>query len=214
MKVLLVNGSPRKAGNTSVALAEVARTLETHGIDAEVFWLGTKPINDCIACGKCSETPCACAIKNDVVNDLIAKAQESDGFVFGTPVYYAHPTGRILSVLDRAFYAGGDAFEHKPGASIAVARRGGSITSFDVMNKYFTIREMPVVSSTYWNIVYGRKVDEAPYDEEGMRTMRNLARNMAWMLRCIDLGKRNGICAPEAEGGRMTNFIREDLMQS
>lgn len=214
MKVLLVNGSPRKGSNTALALAEVAKTLEAEGLETETVWLGAKPVNDCVACGKCFKEPGACAMSGDIVNELIERSRTADGFVFGTPVYYAHPTGRILSVLDRAFYAGGDAFEHKPGASIAVARRGGSITSFDVMNKYFTIREMPVVSSTYWNIVYGRKVDEAPYDEEGMRTMRNLARNMAWMLRCIDLGKRNGICAPEAEGGRMTNFIREDLMQS
>lgn len=155
MKVLLVNGSPRENGNTSVALAEVARALEANGIESQVFWLGTKPINDCIACGKCSELGGRCVIGNDVVNELIEAARIADGFVFGTPVYYAHPTGRILSALDRAFYAGGSAFAHKPAACVAVARRGGTTASFDVLNKYFTIKEMPVVSSTYWNNVHG-----------------------------------------------------------
>ena len=150
-KVLLVNGSSRQEGNTSVALAEVAAALEGHGVETETMWLGNKPVNDCIACGKCAELGGKCAIDNDVVNELIAKAAQVDGFVFGTPVYYAHPSGRILCALDRAFYAGGAAFRHKPGAAVAVARRGGTTASFDVLNKHFTICEMPVVSSTYWN---------------------------------------------------------------
>ncbi len=208
MKVLLVNGSPRKDGNTSVALAQVAEALEADGIDAEVFWLGNKPVNDCIACGRCAELGGRCIIGNDVVNELIAKAGQADGFVFGAPVYYAHPTGRILSVMDRAFYAGGAAFRHKPAAAVAVARRAGTTASFDVINKHFTINQMPVVSSTYWNNVHGRTPGEASQDEEGLRTMRNLAHNMAWMLRCIEAGRVAGIESPVAEQGPMTNFIR------
>ena len=207
-KVLLTNGSSRQEGNTALALAEVAGTLEGHGIECETLWLGNKPVNDCIACGKCAELGGKCAIANDMVNELIEKAAGADGFVFGTPVYYAHPTGRILSALDRAFYAGGSAFAHKPAACVAVARRGGTTASFDVLNKYFTIKEMPVVSSTYWNNVHGCTPGEATQDEEGLRTMRNLASNMAWLLRCIEAGRAAGIEAPKAESGPSTNFIR------
>ena len=182
--------------------------LEGHGIEWEVFQLGAAPVRDCIGCGKCGELDCACVFDDDMVNELIKAAQQADGFIFGTPVYYAHPTGRILSVLDRAFYAGGAAFEHKPGAAIAVARRGGITASFDVLNKYFTIKQMPVVASTYWNGVHGRVPGEAALDEEGMRTMRNIGHNMAWMLKCIELGRENGIEPPVAETGAMTNFIR------
>lgn len=208
MKVLLVNGSPRKDGNTSVALAEVAAALETDGVETETFWLGVKPVNDCIACGKCYKLGGRCVIDNDVVNELIAKAEGADGFVFGTPVYYAHPSGRILSAMDRAFYAGGRAFAHKPAATVAVARRSGTTASFDVVNKHFTINQMPVVSSTYWNNAHGSQPGEASQDEEGLRTMRNLAHNMAWLLRCIEAGRAAGIDAPKSERGPMTNFIR------
>lgn len=207
-KVLLVNGSSRQEGNTSVALAEVAVALEGHGIETETMWLGSKPVNDCIACGKCAELGGKCVIANDVVNELIAKAAQADGFVFGTPVYYAHPSGRILCALDRAFYAGGAAFRHKPGAAVAVARRGGTTASFDVLNKYFTICEMPVVSSTYWNNAHGRLPGEAAQDAEGMQTMRNIGQNMAWLLKCIEAGKTAGIDVPVAERGQMTNYIR------
>ena len=207
-KVLLVNGSSRQEGNTSVALAEVAVALEGHGIETETMWLGNKPVNDCIACGKCAELGGKCVIANDVVNELIAKAAQADGFVFGTPVYYAHPSGRILGALDRAFYAGGAAFRHKPGAAVAVARRGGTTASFDVLNKYFTICEMPVVSSTYWNNVHGGLPGEAAQDAEGLQTMRNIGQNMAWLLKCIEAGKAAGIDVPVAERGQMTNYIR------
>lgn len=207
-KVLLVNGSSRQEGNTSVALAEVVAALEGHGIETETVWLGNKPVNDCIVCGKCAELGGKCAIDNDVVNELIAKAAQADGFVFGTPVYYAHPSGRILCALDRAFYAGGAAFRHKPGAAVAVARRGGTTASFDVLNKYFTICEMPVVSSTYWNNVHGRLPGEAAQDAEGLQTMRNIGQNMAWLLKCIEAGKAAGIDVPVAERGQMTNYIR------
>ena len=207
-KVLLINGSSRQEGNTAVALAEVAGALEGHGIECETLWLGNKPVNDCIACDKCAELGGKCAIANDVVNELIEKATGADGFVFGTPVYYAHPTGRIMCALDRAFYAGSKAFAHKPGAAVAVARRGGTTASFDVLNKYFTINQMPVVSSTYWNVAFGGAPEEALQDAEGMATMRNLGRNMAWLLHCIEAGRAAGFEHPQNPKRPMTNFIR------
>ena len=206
MKVLLVNGSPRAAGCTNTALEEVAKTLGEAGIETEIFWLGAKPVQDCVACGKCRELK-KCVF-DDVVNTLIEKAKTADGFVFGSPVYYAHPSGRVQSALDRAFYAGKYAFAGKPGAAVVSARRGGTAASFDVIKKYFGISSMPVVSSTYWNMVYGNTPDEVRRDEEGMQTMRNLGRNMAYLLRCIEAGKAAGIEAPAQEGAFKTNFIR------
>lgn len=206
MKVLLVNGSPRAAGCTNTALEEVAKTLGEAGIETEIFWLGAKPVQDCVACGKCRELK-KCVF-DDVVNMLIEKAKTADGFVFGSPVYYAHPSGRVQSALDRAFYAGKYAFAGKPGTAVVSARRGGTAASFDVINKYFGISSMPVVSSTYWNMVYGNTPDEVRRDEEGMQTMRNLGRNMAYLLRCIEAGKAAGIEAPAQEGAFKTNFIR------
>lgn len=206
MKVLLINGSPRAKGCTFTALAEIAKTLEADGIETELIRLGNKPVRDCIACGGCaSKGKC---VFDDVANEIIQKAAEADGFVFGTPVYYAHPTGRVLSILDRVFYAGKTNFMQKPAAAIVSARRGGSAASFDVMNKYFSITQMPVVSSTYWNMVYGNTPDEVKQDKEGMQTMVNLARNMAWLLKCIEHGKANGISAPKNELTIRTNFIR------
>ncbi len=207
MKVLLVNGSSKANGNTARALAEVAEQLNAEDIDTEVFQLGAKPIRDCIGCGQCGKLGGRCTFDDDVVNELIAAAEQADGFVFGSPVYYAHPSGRILSALDRAFYAGSKAFAHKPGAAVAVARRGGTSTTFDVLNKYFTINQMPVVASTYWNNVFGAMPGEADGDAEGLATMRNIGKNMAWLLRCIEAGQAAGIEAPEADRER-TNFIR------
>lgn len=206
MKVLMLNGSPKANGNTNAALLEVGRTLENEGISYEIFQMGGKPVRDCIGCGQRSEK--GCAFNDDDVNEFIAKAKEADGFVFGTPVYYAHPSGRILSFLDRAFYAGGAAFRFKPGASVAVARRGGSSASFDCLNKYFGIAQMPVVGSTYWNMVYGRVPGEAEQDLEGMQTMQNLAKNMAWMMKCFELGRKNGIALPDTSAVVRTDFIR------
>lgn len=206
MKVLMLNGSPKENGNTYNALLEIGKQLEKEGIDYEIFQIGGKPVRDCIGCGQCSEQGCVFA--DDAVNEFVCKAKEADGFVFGTPVYYAHPSGRILSFLDRAFYSGSRYFAHKPGASVAVARRGGTSASFDVLNKYFGISQMPVAGSTYWNIAHGRVPGEVTQDEEGMQTMRNLARNMAWMIKCFDAGKKAGIDAPEAERDYRTNFIR------
>ncbi len=207
MKVLLVNGSPRAKGCTYTALTEVAKALEADGIETEIFQVGAKPVRDCIACLKCRELK-RCVFDDDVANALIEKAKTADGFVFGSPVYYAHPSGILLSVLDRAFYAGGYAFAGKPGASVVSARRGGTAASFDVVNKYFGICQMPVVSSSYWNMVYGKTPDEVRQDEEGMQTMRNLARNMAYMLKCIAAGREKGILPPENNVSVRTNFIR------
>ena len=199
MNVLLVNGSPRAKGCTYTALTEVAKALEADGIETEIFQVGAKPVRDCIACMKCRELK-KCVFDDDVANVLIERAKTADGFVFGSPVYYAHPSGILLSVLDRAFYAGGYAFAGKPGASVVSARRGGTAASFDVINKYFGITQMPVVSSSYWNMVYGKTPDEVRQDEEGLQTMRNIGHNMAYLLKCMQAGKEQGMVR--------TNFIR------
>ena len=208
MKVLLLNGSSHPHGCTDTALREVASALENAGIHTEILFLGNDPVRDCTACGACANIPGKCVFDDDIVNRIIEKARESDGFVFGTPVYYAHPSGRILSILDRVFYAGKSAFVHKPAAAIASARRAGTTASLDVLQKYFTISQMPVVSSTYWTMVHGKEPEDVLKDAEGLQTMRNLASNMAWMLRCIEAGKTAGIHPPQAESGARTNFIR------
>ena len=154
MKVLMLNGSAKPQGNTYRALYEVGEQLKKEGIDYEIFQIGAAPLRDCIGCGQCTEK--GCVFDDDKVNEFVAKAKEADGLVFGTPVYYAHPSGRVQSFLDRVFYSSGRAFAFKPGASVAVARRGGTSASFDVMNKYFGISQMPVAGSTYWNLVHGR----------------------------------------------------------
>ena len=206
MKVLMLNGSAKPNGNTYAALSEIGKQLEKEGISHEIFQMGGDVVRDCIGCGQCTET--GCIFTDDKVNEFIAKAKEADGFVFGTPVYYAHPSGRILSFLDRAFYSGGRFFAFKPAASVVVARRGGCSASFDVLNKYFGISQMPVAGSTYWNMVHGCVPGEASLDVEGLQTMRNLARNLAWMLKCFEAGKEKGIPLPETERGNQTNFIR------
>ncbi len=202
MKILMVNGSPKR-GETRALLEEMGKIFASCGAEYEIVDLGAAPVNDCVACGKCAQLK-KCAIGGDIVNELIEKAKGADGFVFGTPVYYAHPSGRVLSVLDRAFYAGKYAFAHKPGAAVVSLRRAGSCASMDVMNKYFTIAEMPVVSSSYWNGVF--RPSEREKDEEGLQTARNLARNMVWLLRCIRAGKEQGVPLPENEYGARTNF--------
>lgn len=208
MKVLLLNGSSHLHGCTDTALREIAAVLEAAGIEAEILFLGNEPVRDCTACGACRTAPGRCVFDDDIANKVIAKAEAADGFVFGTPVYYSHPSGRILSVLDRVFYAGKHAFAHKPAAAIASARRAGTTAALDVLQKYFTISQMPIVSSTYWTMVHGKQPEDVLKDEEGLQTMRNLASNMAWMLRCIEAGKAAGIQPPQAESGARTNFIR------
>ena len=209
VKVLMINGSARPNGCTFTALMEVASALEAEGISCEIAQSGSKPIRDCIGCGKCAELDDRCAFDDDGINALIQRAKGADGFVFGTPVYYAHPSGRVLSLLDRMFYAcKSGPFRHKPAAAVASARRAGTTASIDVINKYFTIAQMPVVSSTYWNMVHGNTPEEVLKDQEGLQTMRNLGRNMAWLLRCIEAGREKGVLPPLAEKVYRTNFIR------
>lgn len=207
MKVLLFNGSPKSSGCTFTALSEIAATLNEQGIETEILQLGNKPVRDCIGCNGCVGKG-KCVFGDDLVNEWIQKAADADGFVFGSPVYYAHPDGRLLSVMDRLFYAGGASFVRKPAAAIVSARRAGTTASLDAITKHFTINQMPVVSSTYWNMVHGNTPDEVRQDGEGMQTMRNLALNMAWLIKCIKAGEAAGITAPATEKKIKTNFIR------
>ena len=207
MKVLLLNGSTRKNGCTYLALSEVAKTLNIEGVETEIIQMGGGPVRDCIGCNNCQGSG-HCVFEDDVVNAWIAKAREADGFVFGSPVYFAHPTGHILSVLDRLFYAGGSAFLHKPGAAVVTARRAGTTASLDVLNKYFADMQMPMVGSSYWNMVFGPAPEKIPEDLEGLQTMRNLGKNMAWLLKCIQAGRETGLEPPAAEMVHWTNFNR------
>lgn len=207
MKVLLFNGSPKEHGCTFTALSEIAKALGGQGIETEILYAGNKPVRDCIACGGC-KTGDKCVFADDCVNEWIEKAKSADGFVFGTPVYYAHPSGRILSLMDRMFYAGGRHFAHKPAAVVASARRAGTTAALDALSKYLGISQMPIISSTYWNMVHGNSPEEVKQDLEGMQTMRNIGLNMAWILKCIEAGKQAGISVPEAEKSVRTNFIR------
>ncbi len=210
MKVLLVNGSPNKKGCTNTALEEVATTLNTKGIETETFHIGTKPISGCLACRKCRELK-HCVIK-DIVNDFLELAIDADGFVFGSPVHYASASGAITSFMDRLFFSnmlsGKKAFYLKPAAAIVSARRGGTTAAFEQLNKYFTISEMPVISSQYWNMVHGTTPEEVKKDLEGMQTMRTLGRNMAWFLKCKEAGIKSGVVFPTTEQRVATNFIR------
>ena len=206
MKVLLVNGSPHKKGCTYTALEEVAKTLEESGIETEIFQVGNKPIGGCIGCGVCRKTV-ECFMK-DIVNEFVEKAKTADGFIFGSPVHYAAASGAITSFLDRVFYSGGRYMQFKPASVICSARRAGTTATLDQLTKYLTISNMPVVSSQYWNMVHGHSPEEVRQDLEGMQTMRVLGRNMAWLIKCIELGKNNNVNKPELENREMTNFIR------
>lgn len=206
MKVILVNGSPKEKGCTYTALCEAAKTLNECGIDAEIFWVGSKPISGCRGCGACAKLG-RCVV-DDTVNSFVEMAKEADGFIFGSPVHYAAASGAITSFMDRAFYSGGKYMAGKPAASVVSCRRGGASAAFDQLNKYYTINCMPVVSSQYWNQVHGSTPEDVLQDLEGMQTMRTLARNMAWLLKCIEAGKQAGITFPEREPVQRTNFIR------
>ena len=208
MKVLLINGSPKAKGCTYTALCEIAKELEKENIEAEIFHVGSIPIRGCTACGGCSKNNLSkCVFNDDTVNIALEKAAEADGFIFGSPVHYAGASGMITSFLDRFFYAG-NSFQYKPGAAIVSCRRGGATATFEQLNKYFTISNMPVVSSQYWNMVHGNTPEEVKQDLEGMQTMRLLGKNMAWLLKSIQAGKDAGISLPEREPRAVTNFIR------
>lgn len=206
MIVLLVNGSPHKEGCTYTALQEVAKVLNNEGIETEIYWIGNRPISGCIACGKCLATGMCCI--DDTVNPFIEKAHNADAFVFGSPVHYAAASGAITSFLDRAFYGKSAIYALKPGAAVVSCRRGGASAAFDQLNKYFTISQMLVVGSQYWNQIHGNSPEEALQDAEGLQTMRTLGRNMSWILKCIEQGKHAGVTKPEKEAPQKTNFIR------
>lgn len=210
MKVVLVNGSPRKEGCTYTALNEVAKSLNNEGIETEIFWVGNKAISGCIACKTCIENH-KC-IFNDSVNEFLEKAKTADGFIFGTPVHYASASGAITSFMDRVFYADslGEnfSFRLKPAAAVISARRAGTTATFDQLNKYFTISEMPIISSRYWNMVHGHTPSDVLQDEEGLQIMKVLGKNMAWFLKCKEAAEKAGIKIPEKEKNIYTNFIR------
>jgi len=205
MKVILVNGSPREKGCTYTALCEVEKALNANGVETEIFHIGNKPIIGCMACGGCKDGQC---VFEDSVNELAKKVDETDGFVFGSPVHYAAASGALTSFMDRLFYIAGGKMRGKLGASVVSCRRGGASAAFDQINKYFTISNMPIVSSQYWNQVHGSNSQEVCQDLEGMQTMRTLGNNMAWLLKCIEAGKNAGIELPEKETPIKTNYIR------
>lgn len=206
MKVLMINGSPHEQGCTYTALSEVAQTLKKHEIDSEIIYLGKQPVAGCIACGKCRET--GKCVFQDQMNEVLEKLEEYDALVVGSPVYYAGPSGQITSFMDRLFYAGSAKLKGKPGAAVVSCRRGGATAAFDRLNKYFSINSMPIVTSQYWNQVHGNTPDEVRQDEEGLQTMRTLGENMAWLLKCIEAGKKAGVPVPQYEAKIATNYIR------
>lgn len=205
MKVLLINGSPHKNGTTFRALNEVANELNANGIETEIVCLGNKPIVGCDVCGACSKL--GKCVKDDLANEIIDKINESDGLIVGSPVYYASLNGSLKSLLDRVFFAK-KSFANKPAAAVAVARRAGTTATLDIINKYFMISNMPVVTSQYWNMVFGSNGEQAESDAEGLQTMRVLGKNMAWLIKCIKAGEQAGILPPEEEQHVRTNFYK------
>ena len=207
MKVLLINGSPRKEGNTAIALAEVAKQLAKEGIESEIVWIGNKPIRGCIACGQCKVKAIGrCVFDDDICNKISEKFEESNALIVGSPVYYGQPNGALLSIIQRAFFSNGTNISGKPAASIAVCRRGGATAVFESLNMPFQMMNMPIVTSQYWNIVYGRAEGDAALDTEGLQTMRTLARNMAWLLKSTNGEKAPG--RPADEAWEAMHFIR------
>ena len=210
MKVMLINGSPHEHGCTYTALSEIKVTLEQEGVDADFFWTGLKPLAGCMACKKC--VTLGKCVFNDKVNEFLDLAENFDGYIFGSPVHWAAAGGAITSFMDRAFYAamngGRDIFYLKPAAAVVSARRAGTTATFDQLNKYFALMQMPIVSSQYWNMVHGANPEDVRQDSEGLQTMRTLARNMAYMLKCREAGRRAGIELPKREPAIFTNFIR------
>ncbi|MBR4120498.1 MAG: flavodoxin family protein [Spirochaetales bacterium] len=205
MRVLIINGSPRLNGNTSIALDEMVKVFRSEGVEAEVVQIGNKDVRGCIACGSCRKN--GKCVFNDVVNELAPKFEQADGLVVASPVYYASANATLIACLDRLFFSTGFDKTMKVGASVVVARRGGLSATFDELNKYFTICGMPVASSQYWNSVHGREPGQASQDAEGLQTMRVLARNMTFLMKSIALGKEKyGL--PEKEAWQPTHFIR------
>lgn len=205
MKVLLINGSPREKGNTFLTLSEVARTLIEEGIETEIVSIGKHAVQGCIACGMCGRTG-KCTFNDELYYKVLRVVKDGiDGLVIGSPVYYGGPNGSLCALLDRVFYSLGPYLRFKPGASVVVCRRGGASAAFDRLNKYFTMMNMPLVSSQYWNMAYGQTPGQAAQDEEGMQTMRTLARNMAWMIKKLNVREEGH---PELEPRIATNFIR------
>ena len=206
MKVLLINGSPKENGNTFLALSEVAKVLNTEGVDTEIVSIGKQAVQGCIACGMCGRNGGRCKFHDDLYYRVMRVVKDGiDGLVIGSPVYYGGPNGSLCALLDRVFYSLGNELQFKPGASVVVCRRGGASAAFDRLNKYFTILNMPIVSSQYWNIVYGHTSGQVSQDEEGMQTMRTLGRNMTWMIRQLNVGEDGH---PLLERPLRTNFIR------
>ena len=205
MKVLIINGSPRIGGNTAIAVNELVKTFEEQGVTAQVCQVGNKDIRGCIACGKCSEL--GRCVFNDTVNELAEAFKEADGLIAATPVYYGSANATLIACMDRLFFSTPFDKTMKVGASVVVARRGGCSASFDELNKYFTISNMPVASSQYWNCVHGREKGEAQKDAEGLQTMRTLARNMSFLMKSIALGKEK-FGLPEKEPWQPTHFIK------
>ena len=206
MNVLLLNGSPHEHGCTYTALEEIRRTLEADGVQAEIFWIGNTPVGGCIACKSCYKTG-KCAFGGGV-NEFVEKAKAFDGFVFGSPVHYAAASGNLTAFLDRVFYTAGATFRGKPAAVVVSARRGGTTAAYEQLLKYPGISEMPIVSGSYWNMVHGSCPEDVLKDEEGMRTMRVLGHNMAYLLKCLEAGRAAGVPAPIVEPPAKTNFIR------
>lgn len=211
MKVMLVNGSPHKSGSTNRVLDEMQMAFEKQDIEVGRFWVGAKPISGCLGCGYCAKHEGECVV-GDVVNEFNRIAKEYDGFVFGSSVHYAAATGAVKSFMDRSFYSQASGavgiYPHKPAAAVVVARRGGCASTFDELNKYFSIVEMPIITSNYWNMVYGTNAEEVAQDLEGMRTVRQLANNMAYYLKCEEAAKAAGVKRAEPEAPARTNFIR------
>jgi len=207
MKVLLINGSPHQQGNTFTALDEIRKTLESEGLEAEIFHIGVKPVRSCIACGQCKVKALGrCVFDDDICNRVAELMVKSDALIVGTPVYYGQPNGAVLSLVQRLFFSAGIYVQGKPAAAVCVCRRGGSTAAFQTMNMPFQMMNMPVVTSQYWNIAYGREPGQAAQDTEGMQTMRTLARNMAWLLRKIHADSQP--TPPDREPWAPMNFIR------
>ena len=207
MKVLLINGSPRKKGNTFLALSEVAKTLEAQGIEAEIVQIGNKPVRGCIACGQCQMKQLnRCVFDDDICNRISEKLDTADALIVGSPVYYGQPNGSVLSLIQRMFFSAGAKVQNKPAAAVCVCRRGGATAAFETMNLPFQMMNMPVVTSQYWNIVYGREEGQAALDTDGMQTMRTLANNMAWLLKKIHADGQTDY--PEREPWAPMHFIR------